>query len=257
MGKKRSKTAKQKQNRVAKSSVSKKFGVSVKKGGGREKKQSAASAMVLETGRTGQNTKPNDWKRSKRDRSKGGHKTGLSKSERKKKNVDTSERDEFDRQMKSLHERNQQELSRRNTLKSGNRSQLCFAKPTFVVDDKDKSTERLLHEATARIQGMDGIGNKQAIGAANRLRVLATAQKTAATSTTMDAWSTEKPSMLESNNPYAVLDDNDSDDGSQTTKTSNLANPFNFAAPAFTVPTTSASSLQTVRAMMDSIDPDL
>ena len=198
MGKKKSNTGKKKQAKV-----SKKFGVAAKQG----KKE--PSQVVL-------NHKPRPQN------------NGLSKqstinvvSNQVRNIVARKARDpeheEFDRQMASAQERSRcRARVKRRTL--------ALAPATLVVDDKDKSTSRLLEEATDRmIQGFDGIGSGPL---ARRL----------------PTWSAdEKPASLETDNPYAVLGDSSDEE--------KLAPPlplFRFAPPSFSISAT-----------QDDIDPDL
>jgi hypothetical protein len=92
------------------------------------------------------------------------------------------------------------------------------------VDDKDKSTFRLLEETTARMkQGFDGIGSGPL---AKRL----------------PTWSVDhKPASLEIDNPYAVLGDSSDEE-----KRAPPLSLFRFAQPSFSV-----------SIIRNDIDPDL
>lgn len=198
MGKKKSKTGKQKQAKA-----SRKFGVAVKQGKREQtrfvrnpKPRPQNNALSKQSINVVSNQVSNIISRKTRD----------------------PEHVEFDRQMASVQERTRP----RAKVK---RHPLALAPATLVVDDKDKSTSRLLEETTARMkEGLDGIGSGPL---AKRL----------------PTWSVDdKTVSLEIDNPYAVLLGDSSDE-------EKLAPPlplFRFAPPSFSVSTTH-----------DDIDPDL
>jgi hypothetical protein len=129
---------------------------------------------------------------------------------------------EFDRQMASAQER-----TRRPGTK-GKGQTLALAPATLVVDDKEKSTFRLLEETTVRFQqGFESIGNGPL---AKKL---------------LPTWAVDddQPTSLEVDNPYAVLGGDSSDEEGLTQPPPPL---FRFAPPRFSVETA-----------QDDVDPDL
>lgn len=220
MGKKKSKTAKQKQ-------VTKKFGgLSVKKGGGREQ----GTVVLAPTNKAKAPLKKSAAnKRLRQARPENPNKSGL-----------LGKKDEFRVQMKSMQERNTYERINKN---KGKAKSLQLAPATLITNDKSKSTQQLVGEATTQIHGMNGIGQQQQqfqqfpFTPSNRLQVMA--------AQIHDAW-TEEESPLEADNPYASLHQADSDDEEeQQTKKAPL---FQFAPASFGLPSTTID---------DDLDPDL
>jgi hypothetical protein len=204
MGKKKSKTGKQKQAKA-----SRKFGVAVKQGK-REQTQFVLNPKRLQNhaslscAKQSKNVVPNEST------------SNVSGSKSR-----DPEHVEFDRQMASAQER-----TRRNGTKV-KRQTLAFAPATLVVDDKEKSTSRLLEETTVRVQqGFDGIGNGPL---PKRL----------------PTWPVDAnpPASLDVGNPYAVLGGDSSDEEGFAPPPLPL---FRFAPPTFSIATT-----------QHDVDPDL
>jgi hypothetical protein len=207
MGKKKSKTGKQKQAKA-----SKKFGVAVKQGK-REHGQ-----FVLNPKQRPQNNASSSSSSSKQCRNVVPNERTNNVSDRKARDP---EHVEFDRQMASAQER-----TRRPGTK-GKGQTLALAPATLVVDDKEKSTFRLLEETTVRFQqGFESIGN----GPLTKK---------------LPTWAVDddQPTSLEVDNPYAVL-------GGDSTDEEGCAQPplplFRFAPPTLLVAAT-----------QDDVDPDL
>lgn len=233
MGKKRSKTAKQRQ---ARATTSKRFGVMVKKGGGREQ----ASPFVLDPKK-----KPTNEKSRKSLLFENANKAS--------KNQPATKTDEFSLEMRSMEERHAQwSSSKKKKKKGGKKHSFNFAPSAIAVDDKDKSTERLMDETAARVKDLKvQLGQQQHETPpfrSSRLQDLAKNNPL--------AWSNHESSPLESNNPYAVLEGDDSSE-ENTTVTSNVSskqNPFQFAPASFDISTTVSTVPQSEP--LD-IDPDL
>ncbi len=143
MGKKKSKIAKKKQAKQA----SRKFGVVVKKAtGGREQSSSSAVSVPFQDG----------TKKSLLKKSATGKKRFATLSPKTHlQHAKNEEHDDFERQMASAQERSQAGAGRVKTKKS----QLKLTPATLIVDDKQKSTSRLLQETTFHLEsGLNGIG---------------------------------------------------------------------------------------------------
>lgn len=316
MGKKRSKTFKQKQSRVSKSGASKRFGVAVKKGGaGRDQRLSNQHQVIVGASKTNNNNnngnatqkqqqqQQHDSKSKARRKGLDGsatatlttrrtmtvtemvkkHTAKMNKSTTKPRN--NTEQIDFDRQMRSLQERTQRRQQQHQVPKQRQKSETQqsnkdatipfgnFTAPTFVLDDKHKSTDQLMEETTLKIEtGLQGIGSSQqqqqdmnpsglfgsAQGMANgtsnsknKLQVLAQQhriqQRWAVAKDDDDDDARHDQIDLLANNPYAALDGKDDHDDAihgenseeDTTVTSNVQQqPFQFAQPTFTIPTT-------------------
>lgn len=202
MGKKKSKTAKKKQQ-----AASRKFGVQVKKGnGGRERPEK----VVL-------NATPSKQKQRGGRKQQQQSRKSLSRKIQHTSNKGNEEHADFARQMTSAQERQSARESRKK-LSTTKRQQHSFQPATLIIDDKLKSTSRLLQETTSQIrQSFHGL-----VGDQNTTSSAAPGQSSlslAAGGST--AWSadtnTNEPSVLECDNPYAALggDDDDSDDDEQ------------------------------------------
>jgi hypothetical protein len=249
MAKRKSKTGKQKQAKAA----GKKFGVSVKKGRDQPKitmLSASTSTTVVAKKQDGgaatnnnkmgdiktkgftpfphRNNKKNMSKKLNRNQKKNGHHNPTNNA--------------FGKEMQSAQERSWVQHSRDKEKK--NRSMPSFAPATLIVDDHKKSTQRLMEEATTQVStGMQGIGAglvqqvrqdyPTSFGGNNQLQVLAAQYQ-----------SEEQPSLLETNNPWAALDQGDSDDEEeQMAKAPPAPKLFQFAPPSF--------------AVGDDVDPDL
>ena len=211
MGKKRSKTSKQKQAKAA----SKQFGVSIKKGsGGRER---AAVALLENSQKIKQNLRNKASLETRRKQTKN-HVTQPNNDKNHTKN-------DFEEQFKSLEARHQNTTSKQSSVKH---TTLNLTPATFVVDDTEKSTQRLVQEATSKVQSLEGIGEKNMTSSLLQESTMFQPLQ----SSVAAAW-TQASSLLESNNPYAVLHQADSDEE----KEKPLSNPvlFQFAPPSFTV----------------------
>lgn len=225
MAKKRSKTAKQKQAKAARQ-----FGVSVKKGGGREKVDAAVMVDASQ-------------KKKKKNGRKWATKPNLddtSTTAKKKNQSPSNEQSDFLNQMKGLEERRVWQRNRAVNDKKAQTQQVQLAEATLVIDDRKKSTQRLVHETEERLTvGMNGIGVQQQSSVfypTNKLQVMAAQQR--------DAWA-EEDKILETDNPYAALEIGDSDDdGEEKVMLKPQVSLFQFAPPSFAVGVTD-------------VDPDL
>jgi hypothetical protein len=120
-----------------------------------------------------------------------------------------------------------QERTRRRAGTKVKRQTLSLAPATLLVDDKEKSTSRLLEETTVRMQqGFEGIGS----GPLTKR---------------LPTWAVDddQPTSLEVNNPYAVLGGDSSDEEGFKPPPLPL---FRFAPPTLLIATT-----------QDDVDPDL
>lgn len=227
MGKKRSKTSKQKQARASKTFG----GVSIKKGGTQKQ-----SPLVLEASKS----------RIAKSHGKKSIKFSYIKAPLpiQKKN---EEQADFDRQLESMEER--QWCKNRKIQKKKNKSILTLTPATLLVSNAEKSTMQLIEEATTGVQALQDIGKEQTPQTtSNRLQVLAAQQRA--------AWTREAALEEEkSQNAFAVLQQHDSDDDhgwgdDHDTNTRQKAPPlFQLAPPSFGVPVVQDDD--------DDVDPDL
>jgi hypothetical protein len=210
MGKKRSKTSKQKQVKAA----SKQFGVSIKKGsGGRER---SAVALLENSQKIKQNFRKKasleTWRKQVKN-----HVTQPNNDKNRTKN-------DFEEQFKSLEARHQNDTSKQSSVKH---TTLNLTPATFVVDDTEKSTQRLVQEATSKVQSLEGIGEKNMTSSLLQESTMFQPLQSSAAA----AWTDVSP--LESNNPYAVLHQADSDEEEEKSQSNPVL--FQFAPPSFTV----------------------
>lgn len=176
------------------------------------------------------------------------------KSKGKRNSMDYDEKEEFRRQQASMHERQLAEEQQRKRMKRGNNKKsntkmFQFQAPTLIVDDAKKSTAQLLTEVTSKAQGWDGIGNQQQ----QQTQAFGTTPQNGAISlkTVFQTSTMLKPqSMPESKNPFAALGGDDSDDEETDMKTKESATAlFQFAPATFSMPASST--------ITSDIDPDL
>jgi len=243
MGKKRSNASKQKQANKAthQKKKNKLFGVTMKKGGGRERPM---SGMIVLDPKTAPPKKGEAHKKKRKVMCSGKPKPQKRKGE---------EHEDFKRQMESLQERNNVSQKKKKYSASVKKKMLLknMADATFVIDDKKKSTERLMSETTSKVGKLSGIGVSSApkfqffansdnsgvsspapkfqyiVNDDNKLQLLATKKP--------DAWSHDnKPTLLECDNPYAALDNHDDSEGEMgESKRPPKPAPIQFAPPSF------------------------
>lgn len=242
MGKKKSKTAKQKQAKKQQASKSKFGGASR----GRERNSGQQSALSLTTITR---AKQQRNKKSKNHTKQQKHPFAPLSPSSKKTKTDTEHAD-FDKQMASAQER-QSEEQHAKLNKNKKKHTPSFAPATFIVDDNQKSTSRLLQETTSKIHsGLEGIGSKAAKPLLQSSLSLA-----AGTTASWSATVTNESSVLESNNPYAALecnsDENDDDETQQPLLQPTLP-LFRFAPPTFAVSAGNDDDDDD-----DDVDPDL
>jgi hypothetical protein len=230
MGKKKSKIAKKKQAKQA----SRKFGVVVKKAtGGREQSLSSAVSVSFQDG-----TKKILLKKSatrKKMFATISPKTHLQHAK-------NEEHDDFKRQMASAQERSQARAGKMKPKKA----QLKLTPATLIVDDKQKSTSRLLEETTSHLEsGLNGIGAAATVPQRRSLAAYAASN---------NAWANHdlsQPCTLESDNPYAALhQEDDSDEDAQPQRLADVPTLplFRLAPPTFAFGTSTND---------DDLDPDL
>lgn len=242
MGKKRSKTAKQKQAKAANRPDKKFGGVSVKKGGGRSKND----VIMIETT---SNSKYKTNNKNNKKRMNGFKFEQLSSTSKHKKDA---EHEEFDRQMASTQ--------KRHLKKSGHFTSTVptFAPATLCIDDSTKSTTQLLQETTTKIQaaGIGGSAVHHPPPSTLLLQQSSLARATNASNTWSATHNTSITSILESNNPYAVLEGHDSDDDDDDDEHHGGATQqplmFRLAPPTFSLETN-----KNTREHEEDIDPDL
>jgi len=244
MGKKKSKTGKQKQVKTARKLskiFAKKLGVS----------EGKPEAMVLDKNNSFASSTTAIKKKKARRADKntkaagaaGGKATATAASARGK-----AEREDFDRQQASMFERERFMEWKRNGGKKGNQATTTSAAvlqlqpATFLATDADKSTAQLLNEAAHQVSGLTGIGAVATVGMDLQpqqqpgMSSLAAAAGVAG----MSRWAAEAEDAAEQEkqrqkNPWAVLDTgHDSDTEQHTGLMQQQQKPaFQFAAPSF------------------------
>lgn len=240
MGKKKSKIAKKKQAKQAQ--ASRKFGVLVKKGtGGREQ----SLQVVMNHGDNAKQNKRNGKKYTVKSKfvAASPSKTLSQKAAR------NEEHDDFTRQMASAQER--QEAKQLNTKKKkAQQAQVSFKPATLIVDDKHKCTSRLMQETTTHLaSGLNGIGNT-----VQRSTLSLAAYASSGGWTTDSNTNHDETSTLESDNPYAALDNGDDSDEEQQLHQELMEAPtlplFRLAPPSFAINGSNGIN-------DDDVDPDL
>lgn len=209
MGKKRSKTAKQKQAKASRRD--KKFGTLVVKGGTKTKSVGGNVQLTIDHKSSNKKKRNNHNNNTKSNKNKMDGSAQFSSPLQREKKQD-QEHDDFDRQMASAQDRHHHAANTNNRSNNHNNGMApSFAPATLCIDDSKKSTTRLMEETTGRIHdGLSGIGGTlpQPTHQKSSLQ-----QATSAT----NVWSAHNttnntPSVLERDNPYAVLEGHDSSD---------------------------------------------
>ena len=223
MGKRKSKTSKQKQAKSAKRLAkvfSKKLGISD------EDKMALSSS-----------SKPRPKKASRTaDKMKfaSASKAQIKRLQRKKKALTSPEEEEFRRQQASLVERELSIEWKRNRPKKTNNKKTApmdFAPASFAATDAEKPTQRLVEEAAAQVHTMQGIGTANFIPlAGSSLQAMAAAGQ---------SWSAEGE-IPKTSNPWAVLNDEEEESARPPTM---APASFQFAPASFS--------------LGDNVDPDL
>lgn len=156
--------------------------------------------------------------------------------------------DDFDAQMASAQERQaaRESFHSNNNKKKNATRHHVFQPATLIVDDKHKSTSRLLDETTSQIhQGLHGIGSSSSLQPRSSLSLAAASGGTA-----WSATDTSEPCELKSNNPYAALGAGDSDDEEEQQQVALPTLPlFRLAPPSFVMGGNNNDD--------DDVDPDL
>uniref|UniRef100_A0A7S1V0L1 Uncharacterized protein n=1 Tax=Grammatophora oceanica TaxID=210454 RepID=A0A7S1V0L1_9STRA len=251
MGKRRSKVAKQKQAKQAKRSFG---GVSMtKSSGGRSKagKTKTTAAMLLDQ------QPPNKKQASMPFKGKPHLKRKLLHVRKPfgKSPNGRNKNDDFDREMHSLQERVAQHEYFQKALQQRNSKAHKLTEATIVVDDKKKSTQRLVNEAIEKISNFGGFGTAFSTKTPHPsprsphiLQVMAAEQRAAwnREATERDGVEVEQ----ESTNPWSVLQDDSDDEDS---------NHQALTKPAFAAPAFGSISLAAPTFSVDdpTIDPDL
>ena len=238
MGKKRSKTAKQRQNTaVAKKlaqSFAKKLGVSAE-----SQRQSAAVRVLAEP-----KTKTSIHKK------KSTTKTARRRQKQQEKKTISTEAADFHREHAAMQERGQVvEWKRNNTgsrksKKSNEGSKkegLEFVKPTFCFLDSQKTTNQLIQETTHKVASVVGIG-----GPAKQNTAIMGWTSCALPANGISSQS-NCTNGISCNNPFAALQDEPDEISQQASSTTT----FSFAPPSFVIPPAQTPLLD------HSIDPDL
>lgn len=256
MGKKKSKTSKQKQAKTARklSKVfAKKLGVS----------EGKPEAMVVDSKKKHNNSKRlmKKPRRARKEKLTAGVPS-------KTKGPVNPEQKEFDRQQASMFERERMvEWKRNSGPKKSNTgaviptSAVQLQPATFLATDADKSTAQLLHETVQKVSGLEGIGSSfSSSGMVTSMQPgqssLAAAVAASGGSRWTDTAAPEQQPAVQ-NNPWAVLDTGDDDnENGQHAHHNHRQQPappsFQFAPPSFSFgnTTTPASTAQ-------DFDPDL
>lgn len=249
MGKKRSKVSKQKQAKATAASRSRKFGVSVKKGGGREQ----TTALVLDSKK--KQPRSNATKSINKPVKPQAPWLGKDSPNQKPRSHEDEEQADFDRQFASMEERQKALASKKSGKKKGSVIMPTFAPATLIIDDAQKSTARLMEEATSRVQAFQDIGQQvttnsgldtQVMSNSNKLQLLAAQQRA-----TWNMAEAEENVPTSVNNAFSALQE-DSDNEWENPEETAPAPLFQFAAPSFGLP----QAVPTTNNQEDD-DPDL
>jgi hypothetical protein len=163
------------------------------------------------------------------------------------------EQQDFNRQQASMLERQHAMQWKRNITKTkGVFQPLQLAPASFAATDADKSTEQLVYETAQKVQVLGGIGYT---GFPNPQQGGQSSLAAAAGVSSLwadPALNKADAAHVSTTNPWAVFgDDGDSDAGDSHLQQQSQLRPFSFAPPSFSFgnPTTSA--------MSSDMDPDL
>jgi hypothetical protein len=269
MGKKKSKTSKQKAKtgRKLSKTFAKKLGIS----------EGKPEDMVVDKNNGKSNAATAGNKKNKHPRRS---RTPMKDSktiaaQRKATPGSTEEKKDFESQHASMHERERFIDWKRNDIKSNSKNAsstlstpLQFLQPaTFCATDGEKSTSQLVQETLHQVSGLSGIGATSTFSntQTQQGRQQSSLAMAAATSTSLAAterWTAEadSPDKSQRKNPWAVLgtgddeDDDDADIHGATQRQITQPSPFQFAPPTFSFGDNNNSSNF---AMADEIDPDL
>ena len=196
-----------------------------------------------------------------------------------------SEQDEFQRQQASMKERlmattqrekqvkdrqRKQQRGRQQQQKEGQNQQpivpsaFAFAAPTLLVDDNMKSTTQLMTEVTSKAQGWQGIGveSHNASGMVQHQDPQPPQHKPISLQQVYQSASHQQqmqqisrgPQISKSKNPFAALEHDDSDDEEQARAPPTLFQ--GFAPASFSISKTPITGSSTTNAQQE-MDPDL
>ena len=158
--------------------------------------------------------------------------------------MDYDEKDDFQRQQASMQERQLAEEQQRKRMKRGKNTtkgnMFQFQAPTLIVDDAKKSTTQLMTEVTSKAQVWEGIGNQHqqqqqqdGFGAAPPSGPISL-KHVFQNSTLL-----KPPPITKSKNRFAALGD-DSDEEEQQMKPESAVPMFRFKPASFSISTTRA-----------------
>jgi hypothetical protein len=261
MGKKKSHTSKKKQTRTGKKTFVKKLGVS----------EGKPEAMM-----TDNTTKMNGNKNARRSRGNIMKDSKAMAAQKKSPSGTNEETKDFDRQQKSMVERERHVDWKRNGNKNISKNTsassmlstpaLQLMQPaTFCATDAQKSTSQLVQETLNQVSVLSGIGATTATSSdmnmgqgrqqSSLAMAVAASQPLAGTDT--ERWTAEADSVdvAQRKNPWAVLDNGDDDDIADNARQQQIPqpSPFQFAPPTFSFGNNDNNNLSTAC----EIDPDL
>jgi hypothetical protein len=282
MGKKKSKTSKQKQAKTGRKlskAFTKKLGIS----------EGKPEDMVIANSKAATHTTANKkGKQARRSRNPMKDSKAMAAAAQKKATPGTgaTEKKDFESQQASMNEREQQVTWKRNDIKKNNNSKnatasstmamsnpLQLLKPaTFCATDAEKSTSQLVQETLHSVSGLSGIGAVATSPFSNNTHMnMNQGQQPGQSSLAMavanstERWTAEadSPDKAQRKNPWAVLgtgDDDDDDAGAgihfASQQQISQPSPFQFAPATFSFGDNNNANT-TNFAMDGEMDPDL
>lgn len=163
---------------------------------------------------------------------------GKKKNKGKPNSMDNDEKDDFQRQQASMQERQLAEEQQRKRMKRGKSKKkgnmFEFKAPTLIVDDAKKSTTQLMTEVTSKAQGWEGIGNQpneEGFGIAPPNGPINLKQ------VFQNSTLLKPPPIAKSKNPFAALGDDSDEEEELNTKPESAAPLFQFKPASFSVST--------------------